>query len=355
MQTLQPTSPKRRFGFHRWLIILVVVVSVLAARAFAPIMPHIQLPAEHLAGPIHLPLLGELYLTNTLVAIALVDLVLILLALAVRRRLQRGEQVPGGIVAIVDPVLEALRNLVESTAGKWARRIFPWVATIVLMVLVANWMELFPGVDSIGLLHPAGEGVSYETRELFRIGNLPVATIVRRIEPGATGEALGGVAGQRAGFVPFVRVVSTDLNFTVALAVVSVVMSQVLGIRAAGPGYFRKFFNFGGLARLLFRERLGPFDIITPLTDVFVGLLELVAEIAKIISFSFRLFGNIFAGSVLLFVIGSLVPVMVQSGILVLELFFGLVQALVFGILTLVFMTMATMTHGAGGGEHNPA
>jgi len=125
VQSPQPTSPKRRFGFHRWLIILVIVISVLAARAFAPIMPHIQLPAEHLAGPIHLPVLGELYLTNTLVAVALVDLVLILMALAVRRRLQRGEQVPGGIVAVVDPALEALRNLVESTAGKWARRIFP--------------------------------------------------------------------------------------------------------------------------------------------------------------------------------------------------------------------------------------
>jgi F-type H+-transporting ATPase subunit a len=81
------------------------------------------------------------------------------------------------------------------------------------------------------------------------------------------------------------------------------------------------------------------------LLDIFVGLLEFIAEIAKVISFSFRLFGNIFAGSVLLFLIGSLVPVFVQSGVVLFELLVGTIQALVFGMLTMVFMTMATQGH----------
>jgi F-type H+-transporting ATPase subunit a len=152
-----------------------------------------------------------------------------------------------------------------------------------------------------------------------------------------------------------VRVSSTDLNFTIALALISVVMTQVIGLQALGPGYFTKFFAFGNFGRMWIREKLGPFDVLMPLIDIFVGLLEMVAEFAKIISFSFRLFGNIFAGSVLLFVLGSLVPVMVQSGVLLLEFIVGLIQALVFGMLTMVFMTMATMAHDEHDEEHAAA
>ncbi len=93
------------------------------------------------------------------------------------------------------------------------------------------------------------------------------------------------------------------------------------------------------------QPELGIFDIFMPLLDLIVGLLELVAEFAKILSFSFRLFGNIFAGSVLLFVIGTLIPVFVQSGVLLFEIFVGVIQAAVFGMLTLVFMTMAVASH----------
>jgi F-type H+-transporting ATPase subunit a len=88
------------------------------------------------------------------------------------------------------------------------------------------------------------------------------------------------------------------------------------------------------------------------LIDFAVGLLEIVSELAKILSFSFRLFGNIFAGSVLLFVMGSLVPVVVQSGFLMLEFFVGLIQAIVFGMLTMVFMAQATQSHHGDAEEH---
>jgi F-type H+-transporting ATPase subunit a len=129
-------------------------------------------------------------------------------------------------------------------------------------------------------------------------------------------------------------------------------MTQVIGIQALGPGYFKKFFAFGDFFRMWTRPRLGPFDLLMPFIEIFVGLLELVAEIAKFISFSFRLFGNIFAGAVLLFIIGSIVPVAVQSGVLLLEFMVGLIQALVFGMLTMVFMTMATQGHDHDDAEH---
>jgi F-type H+-transporting ATPase subunit a len=136
--------------------------------------------------------------------------------------------------------------------------------------------------------------------------------------------------------VPYVRVASTDLNFTVALALISVLMTQVMGVRALGATYFTKFLNVGGVFK---RPIFG-------LIDFFVGLLELLSEISKLLSFSFRLFGNIFAGSVLLFVIGTLIPVFVQSLFLGLEFFVGLIQAVVFGMLTMVFMSQATQGHG---------
>jgi F-type H+-transporting ATPase subunit a len=375
----KPTRQKRRWGKYRWLIVLIIVGNVLAARAFSPIMPHVQVPAEPLAGPFTLPLIGELYLTNTLTALFLADLILILIALSVRLATRKGELVLGGFAGAIEALVEGIYNLVESTAGKWTRQIFPWMTTIVLLVLVVNWMELIPGVDSVGTFHTPHAGLpAYETQTLFSIGDFDVSTITEEVEyEGGHGEDpaesvdthsdethIEEVNAEEAheteaehtegehmesasvvGFTPWIRVTSTDLNFTVALALISVVMTQIIGLRALGPGYFSKFFAFRNFGRMWISENLGPFDVMMPFLDIFVGLLELVAEIAKIISFSFRLFGNIFAGSVLLFVIGSLVPVLVQSGFLLLEVMVGLIQALVFGMLTMVFMTMATQSH----------
>ena len=159
--------------------------------------------------------------------------------------------------------------------------------------------------------------------------------------------------GHGYGLIPYVRVASTDLNFTLALALSSVVMTQVVGISALGPGYFKKFFAFSSIGKSFKQVRLGnPLDFIKGLIDVIVGFLEIIAEIAKIISFSFRLFGNIFAGSVMLFVLGTMVPVFIQFGLLGLEMFVGAIQAFVFGMLTMVFMSQATVSHGDHGEEH---
>lgn len=350
----QTTPEKRRWGFYRWLIVLLIVGNVFAARAYAPVMPHVQVPPESVSGPFNLPLLGEIHLTNTMLAVLLADVILLLMGFSVWRAVRKGGLVLGGIAGAVEAIMEALYDLVESTAGKWARQVFPWMATIVLMVLVVNWTELIPGVDSVGLLHEPHHGApAYETEQVLSIGSFHLTTITEEVE---ADETAAGESEQHPsellGFTPFIRVTSTDLNFTIALALISVVMTQVIGVRALGPGYFTKFFAFGDFLRMWFRERLGPFDVLMPFIDIFVGILESVAEFAKIISFSFRLFGNIFAGSVLLFVLGSLVPVMVQSGVLLLEFMVGLIQALVFGMLTMVFMTMATMSHDEHGEDH---
>jgi F-type H+-transporting ATPase subunit a len=369
VENTEKSRPKWRWGIWRWVIILIIIGNVLAVRAYSPIMPHVQVPAENIAGPIQLPVLGELYLTNTLFALLIADILLIFMALRVRLATRGDDLVLRGFPAAIEALIEGIYGLVESTAGKWAKRVFPWMATIILLVLVVNWTELIPGVDSIGTFHEPHHGLpAYETETLFTIGDFPVSTITEEVhmEEGAADAGHSEAEGEHeqgehmeaghseglVGFTPWVRVTATDLNFTVALALISVVMTQVIGLQALGPGYFTKFFAFKNFGKMWVQPKLGPFDVLMPFIDIFVGVLETVAEIAKIISFSFRLFGNIFAGAVLLFVIGSLVPVLVQSGFLLLEFMVGLIQALVFGMLTMVFMTMATQSHDDHGEEH---
>ena len=317
-------KPRWRWGVNRWIILLIIVLGIIAARAFPPVLPHIQLAAEryHHEPLFTLPLFGEFFWTNTLTALIVVDIILLLIALSVHRALKSGNMVPSGFAGAIEAILEIIYNLTESTTSKWAKRIFPYFATITLMVLVANWMDLIPGVESIGILEAVDHGEPVQQL-------LPgVFTIVPPDETGVVQE-------QEYAVIPFLRAVSTDLNFTVGLALVSVFMTQVIGFRALGFSYFRKFINVAGIAK---RPIFG-------IIDFFVGILELISEISKILSFSFRLFGNIFAGTVLLFVIGTLVPVFAQSVFLLLELFIGLVQAVVFGMLTMVFMALATVGH----------
>lgn len=290
-----------------------------------PVLPHVQVPAEaYPIGPLFtLPVIGDFYWTNTLTAMVIADVLIVVIALVVRKAARSGDLVPKGFAGAFEAIVEGLYNLTESTAPgkKWTRKIFPFFATIFILVLVVNWMALIPGMETIGFLEHSDHG--NPAQELIS----GVFTIVR---PESSDEH-GGFA-----IVPFVRTLSTDLNFTLALALVSVVMTQVIGFQSLGIGYFTKFFNLKGIS-------INPvFGVI----DLFVSLLELVSEISKIISFSFRLFGNIFAGMVLLFVIGTLLPVLAPTVFLMLEVFVGLIQALVFGMLTMVFMSMAVAGHG---------
>ena len=138
--------------------------------------------------------------------------------------------------------------------------------------------------------------------------------------------------------MPFARGISLDFNFTFALAIISVVMTQVIGFQAQGIGYLSKFFNFTTMFKKPF---FGAMDFL-------VGLLELFSELMKVISFSFRLFFNMFAGIILVAVVAALLGriTIVGSMLYLFEFFVAAIQAFVFGMLTMVFMANATQGHG---------
>ncbi|MDO8500121.1 MAG: F0F1 ATP synthase subunit A [bacterium] len=206
--------------------------------------------------------------------------------------LRRPRLVPAGFQNIFEVTIEGVLGLMVDVFGSRnkAEKYFPFIATLFLFILVSNWFGILPFLGSVGIF-----------------------------EPNHAGEAV---------FVPFFRSTASDINFTLALAIISVVATQVLGVTAIG------FFKYIG-KYITFK---GPIAF-------FVGILEIVSEIAKMISFSFRLFGNIFAGEVLLIIIGLLVPYVVPLPFLILEIFVGFIQALVFAMLTMVFISIATVEH----------
>jgi F-type H+-transporting ATPase subunit a len=318
------TKKKWRWGVNRWWVLLFIILNILTVIAFKPLSPHIQVAPEKLStAPLfNLPVIGDFYLTNTLVASFIVMIVLIVMAYAVKRILSKSSLEPHGIAGALEMLVEYLFNMTESSAGKWAATIFPYFGTIVLMVLVSNWLGLIPGVESIGWLEHSEKGY-------------PIISVIPNF---LSAIVQGKVAASETGYVvvPFVRSASTDLNFTVALALISVAMTQVVGFRAQGIRYLTKFFNILNI----FKKPFFGF------MDFLVGFLELISEFSKILSFAFRLFGNMFAGAVLLFVVGTMIPYFLPSMLMMFEFFIGLIQAVVFGMLTMVFMAMATQGHG---------
>jgi len=322
MTLTETTEKKKKKGNKSALISIgaVVVLGFIFSLMNPPVWPEIKLAAEPLSKA---PLFGNVYLTNTMVTMVLVDVVVLLMAFIIRRMVMHSkDDVHSGTIGAIEAILDYIYGLTEKTAGKkWVKTIFPFFAIIFFYVLIANWMEIIPGIESIGILEPkpAGEGWYAQPLGFFNLYLLRPFLV----EDGY-------------GLVPFTRTLTTDINFTMGLAIFAMFSVQVIGIKSLGINYFSKFFTIKHL-------RANPF---MGLIDMFVGFLELISEFAKIISFTFRLFGNVFAGMVILIVIGTLVPMLpVQSVFLVLELFFGTIQALVFGMLTMVFMSMAVKSH----------
>lgn len=224
-------------------------------------------------------LLG-LPVSNTMLTALVASFVLVIFSFFATRRMKK---VPSGMQNFFELAIEQLFALVENIMDdrKLAFKFFPLLATFFLFILLSNWMGLVPGFGSIGF---------YEHGKL----------------------------------VPFFRSATADLNTTLAFAMISVIIIQISGVVALGFfRYGKKFFNFS-----------------SPI-NFFVGLLELISEFAKIISFSFRLFGSVLAGEILLTVITGLVPYLMPLPFMGLELFIGAVQALVFILLTMVFLKIA--------------
>jgi F-type H+-transporting ATPase subunit a len=244
----------------------------------------ISLAAEKIAH------IGEFPITNSMITSWIGGGLLILIAVLAARKMTL---VPKGLQNVFELVLDFLLNTANSVIGdeKQTRKYFPLVATIFLFIIFNNWLGLIPGVGTIGIYE------MYHGKEVL---------------------------------VPLFRSGNADLNMTLALAVTTVLAVQIFGIAAIGIfKYGKKFINLSN-----------PINFA-------VGLLELIGEISRIISFSFRLFGNVFAGEVLLMVIASIMPFIAPLPFYGLELFVGFIQALVFTMLALVFIKSAITDHEA--------
>ena len=313
---------EKRRPWRRWVVLVLMIAGFILGGIFVPVQPEITVAAEKL---IEEPIvenflgLGPFYFVNTLPTLAVTLVLLVVVAFFTNRSLKQSastDLVPRGIGNVMEAILEMLYNLTEGSAGKYAKMIFPWFATIMIYVLFANLLKLIPGFESIGVLHPHGGEHAAELHG-WQIYN-----------PELSHEYI---------LAPFFRGISVDLNFTVSLALIAVVMIQVVGFRAQGFGYVSKFFNTRRMFKVPF---FGAMDFL-------VGLLELISEISKILSFAFRLFGNMFAGIVLVAIVAGLLGKIsiLPAMIMMFELFVGVIQAFVFGMLTMVFMAQATQGH----------
>ncbi len=308
--------PKTASGKIGCIVLIVLILALclagfsienlvkLVAPEFHKQMPEISMAAERLPLPFELPLLGH-EIPNTLPATWLTMALLILVSFFAFRK---PKLVPSGLQNVVEMPVEFFYNFVEGVAGEKARRFFPLVATFFFFILISNWMGLLPGFGSIGLVE------HHHDKEIL---------------------------------VPFFRSANADLSTTIALAILSVGATQYFGLTTLGLPYLGKFFNFRRVVNY-FRGvgHRSAFDLLTGLIEIPVGILELISEFIKIMSFSFRLFGNIFAGEVLLIVMGFLVAFIAPLPFMLLEIFVGLIQALIFSMLSLVFFMMATVHHG---------
>ncbi|MFH0750025.1 MAG: F0F1 ATP synthase subunit A [Candidatus Gottesmanbacteria bacterium] len=221
--------------------------------------------------------IGSFPITNSLALTWLVMALLFGISLVVSRTLT---MVPSHGQSIIESVIEGLYVFFESVVGHHVKMLFPLIASLFLFILTANWIGLLPGVGTIGFFH----------------------------------EAI---------LTPLFRGPTADLNTTIALAIVAFMAIQYFGFRTLGIKYGSRFVNLKN--PIMF----------------FVGLLEIISDISKVISFAFRLFGNIFAGEVLLAVMAFLMPFIAPMPFLMLELFVGFIQALVFSTLTAVFVNVA--------------
>ena len=324
-------------AFGIWV---TLIVALLVGFIWPPVpTPHVALGGEPINSKVT-PLL-----TNSMLTTFIVDAILILIALAVGLRMKL---VPTGIQNLMEMVIEYFYTLAEQIAGKAARNYFPWIMTIFLFVIISNWFGLLPGVGSIGWVQthdaehnettPAEEeGADHEGWN--RDSQLAMADGALIL---LSTEAAPAAAEAEEHFIPLFRVPSADLNFTFALAAATMVLVQIWGVRALGASYFRKFFTFAG------KGMMRPIN-------AFVGILELISEISRILSFGFRLFGNIFAGEIVLATMAFLAAFILPVPFYILELFVGFVQALVFTMLALVFFTMSTIGHHDDSHSHDEA
>ena len=421
-------SANRR-GALIFLVLLVALVlcslltfSWLPGLGTAAALPVIMVPGEPLNGAVPS---DAFHLTNTLVATLIADALVLLFAIWAWHK-SRGwsKEVPGRFQSLAELLGGFIYGQTKGFAGArpLARNwLFPLAASIFVFLLAANWMDLLPGVESVGGMHCAHGGKSgypsivignnaeqlfsdtalnagktateadYEACEHYRhTGARPDAAALNAAadhlfnEEGALQKTLAadttltqaekdqriddlrleatealyphaafaltsdqlrrGAQPYVFAVTPAVRGASTDLNLTIGLALISVIAIQAFGVAAQGPAYFQKFINLHALGTIQ-KKPLGAIDFI-------VGLFEIISELGKIISLAFRLFGNMFAGAILLAVMSFLVAALLPMVFYGLELIVTSIQAYVFAILTIVFCAQAMEGHASDDHEH---
>ena len=296
------------------VFLALFIIGFLAGPIGQKLIPGISLPAwmsvprpePHLPAPELFNLFG-LPITNTIIAGWITVVFLVVISYVITRRMKI---VPGRLQAAFEFLLGWIYDLCQSVAGEEnGRRFFPVVCTIFLFVAFNSWLSLIPGFGSIEI-HIHGHEL-----ELLRGAN-------------------------------------TDVNTPLAIALISFIFVEYYGLKTLGIHYLGKFINMGQFFRstgLVFKGKLkdGMTGLFSGFIDIFVGALETLSEFIRIISFTFRLFGNMTAGEILLLIAAFLIPWILALPFYVLELLVGFVQALIFGGLTLVFVTIAVTPHEA--------
>lgn len=289
-------------------------------------MLEISLAAEPIAH------IGSFPVTNSLLATWTVMAILFILAWSATRKMK---EIPGNFQSVVEMTIEGLYSFFTSIVGSHhVKRIFPLVASLFLFIIIANWEGLLPGVGTVGFyeeveapLTVTEEKTDETSTQMTEVIEDQVSTEVLH-EP-ADSQSIQEVKEAESThetekkFVPLLRAATADLNMTIGLAIIAVIAMQYFGFTTLGFHYSRRFLNFKN--PIMF----------------FIGILEIISDLSKVISFAFRLFGNIFAGEVLLAVMGFLMPFIAPMPFLMLELFVGFIQAVVFSTLTSVFVNVA--------------
>jgi F-type H+-transporting ATPase subunit a len=331
----------------------LVVFGFLAGAIGREMFPGINMPSwavvhdpdPHLPAPVIFHIFG-LPVTNGVLAGWITVVFLVVISWVVTRRMKL---VPGRLQAAFEGLLGWIFDLCESIAGDDnGRKFFPVVCTIFLFVLFNAWLSLIPGYGSI-------ERIEYQP--------IPENAVIMPSEKDP--EELVAVVGEEEFEVAvvdgeqvlkieheLVRGANTDVNTPLAIAFISFIFVAYFGFKSLGIGWLKQYFNFGPFFRALgriFKGKLNVMDIFSGVIAAFVGLLELLSRFITIISFTFRLFGNMTAGEILLLIAAFLVPWVLAIPFYGLELLIGIVQALIFSLLTLVFVTMAVAPH-----EHEP-
>jgi F-type H+-transporting ATPase subunit a len=330
---------------RRWLIILAVLVVLCGGSALlTQLLPWALIRPSVVPEPVLV--IGGFPVSNSLLITFVVDILLLLLVFGAARNPQL---VPGGLQNMLELLVSAIYDLVQQTTAdaKLTRWFFPFVMTIFIFVLPANLLGLVPGFGPFGIVHFDRPG-QVPPKGVVTFGELPQDSIFHvPPEMRATAKAEEGETAPEAEFVPFFRAPSSDLNTTLALALISVIMTQVYGVMHLGAlNYVGKYIVLGklrqGLGALFKGDIRGALSGVGfGLMDLIIGLIELISEASKIVSFTFRLFGNIFAGEVVLLVMAFLFPLL-PLPFYGLELMVGVIQAFVFAVLTLAFMKQAT-------------